>query len=429
MSSHFIVEKSTLKGSIRIPPSKSHSMRALLFAFMAKGKSVIHHYLDSPDVEAMVRACRIFGAEVEVFSDKIEIQGVAGQPHAATDVVDSGNSGQVFRFMGAMAALSPSYTVITGDESIRENRPVQPLLDGLKGLGAFAVSTRENSRAPIVIKGPLKSGTTRMCGKDSQPVSALLMAAAFASGRTEIFVDDPGELPWISLTLSWLDRFGIAYQNNDFRHYIVEGGATIEAFEMTVPGDFSSAAFPLAAGVLTNSELELQNLDMNDAQGDKRILTVLQEIGANISVNEEVQTVTVKKSPQLKGLTIDVNDMIDAVPILSVIACTAKGETRLVNARIARAKECDRLSCMAVELRKMGADIEEREDALIIKPAKLYGAKIQTYHDHRMVMAMSVAGMIAEGKTHVSGVEVARKSYPTFLESFQELGANISLST
>jgi 3-phosphoshikimate 1-carboxyvinyltransferase len=200
----YLIKTSSLHGHISVPPSKSHTLRAILFAALADGVSHIHNYLPSPDTNAMIHACRLLGASIDIHDSSLQIAGVAGKPQAPKDIIDAGNSGQVLRFIGAIAGLIPAYTVITGDHSIRTSRPVQPLLDGLNGLNVFAVSTKGDQHAPIIIKGPIQPGSTTLNGEDSQPVSGLLIAAAFAPGITEIHVNNPGETPWIELTLDWL---------------------------------------------------------------------------------------------------------------------------------------------------------------------------------------------------------------------------------
>lgn len=415
---------SKLSGTIEIPPSKSHTHRALLFSLLCKGTSKIHKYLDSPDSAAMLEAIQALGATVDQSADTLEITGVGHELKSSEDVINAHNSGIVLRFIGALAALIPSYTVITGDHSIRSRRPVMPLLESLEQLGAFAKSMRGDGYAPIIIAGPLQGGSCSLDGQDSQPISALLVASSFASGSTEIHVTNPGEKPWIDLTLSWLDFLKLPYENHDYIHYNIPGGASISPFEYTVPGDFSSLAFPVAAALVTGSEVTIENVDTSDIQGDKKLLDALAQMGANIV--SEGRTLHVKKGPPLKGCALDINDYIDAITILAVIGCFAEGEIILSNAAIARKKECDRIHAIATELKKMGGDIEETEDGLIIRPAKLQGAELETYHDHRMVMSLTVAALGAEGDSTINGIECVAKTYPNFKDHMTHLGAKIS---
>lgn len=419
LKTFFCVKKSSLAGSLRLPPSKSHTIRAILLAAFAQGFSHLSNLLDSPDAACAIQAIRHFGAKVEWTQTGLIIEGVAGEPHPSSDVIDSGNSGQVLRFASALAALGNSYTVFTGDESIRSNRPIQPLLDGLKGLQAWAVSTRDNGYAPLIVKGPLKAGIADLDGSDSQPVSALLMAASFIDGETHIHVRNSGEKPWLALTLSWLDRLGVSYSHRNFEQFIIQGKKLRPGFEATIPGDLSSLAFPLAAALITRSEIVIEYVDLKDAQGDKALVFLLQKMGAHLEIDSEKSRLKVFATGQLHGQVIDVNDFIDAVPILAVLGCYAEGETQLINASIARKKESNRLVCITTELKKLGACIEETEDGLKVKQSRLKGAPVNSHGDHRLAMSLIIAGLGADGETEVQDIACINKSYPTFLDDLR----------
>lgn len=423
----FHIKPSRLQGSVVIPASKSHTLRAILFASLAKGTSVISKPLPSPDTDAMIHAVRLLGANVKQGADFLEIEGFAGKPQIADDVIQCGNSGQVLRFIGSVAALNSRYTILTGDASIRHNRPVQPLLDGLNQLGVFAASSRGDGFAPILIKGPFTKAKAVIDGQDSQPVSGLLIAAAFAPHPIELTVKNPGEKPWVALTLDWFQRMGIRYTAHEYSKYRMEGSSQIPGFAYTVPGDFSSAAFPIAAALVTDSELTLHNVDMNDIQGDKAILFILQKMGAKIEIDSEHRSIHVKRGGRLKGIRIDINDCIDALPILAVIGCFAEGTTEIVNGAIARKKESDRISSIARELKKMGAKVEERPDGVTIQTAELQGSFLHTYHDHRLALSLSVAALGARGNSVIKGVECIAKTYPRFLQDFTGIGSDIGL--
>ena len=421
----FRIEPSCLKGDVIVPPSKSHTMRAILFAALSEGISRIEQFLDSPDTQAMIDAVRLLGAEVDRESAILHIHGCAGKPRIAGDVIHCGNSGQVLRFIGALSGLIPQYTILTGDASIRHNRPVKPLLDAMQQLGAFAASSRGDGHAPILIKGPFSNREATLDGQDSQPVSGLLIASAFAPHPIELHVINPGEKPWIDLTLHWFDKLGISYDVKDYTYYRMQGGAQTMGFDFTVPGDFSTAAFPIAAALLTDSELTLHNIDGDDVQGDKAIIPVLELMGARFISDKAKQTLRMEKGTPLNGMRIDVNDLIDALPILAVIGCFAAGRTEIVNAAIARKKESDRIVCMAHELKKMGAHIEERPDGLVIHQSKLHGAELDAHRDHRIAMSLSVAALAADGPSIIHGVECIDKTYPHFYRDFEGLGAKI----
>ncbi|MCH9689997.1 MAG: 3-phosphoshikimate 1-carboxyvinyltransferase [Gammaproteobacteria bacterium] len=421
------ISHSKLSGSVIAPPSKSHTLRAILFASMAQGSSKIFNYLKSPDTQAMLDACQKLGAHIKQADDLIEIIGVAGKPRIPDDVINAGNSGQVLRFIAAIAALTDGHVVLTGDHSVRFNRPVTPLMKGLSDLGARCATTKNDDHAPIIISGPIASGHAVLDGADSQPVSALLIASAFLHGTTTIHVENPGETPWVGLTLAWFDTLGIQYSHTDYADYIITGGSVVSAFEYTVPGDFSSIAYPIVAALITQSHIKIKNIDMLDAQGDKQLIQTLQNMGAKITV--EKTALVIHPSGQLIGCDIDVNDFIDALPILAVVGCYAKGTTRLLNAGIARKKESDRLAAITLELNQMGANIIEQPDALIIQEAALHETSLNAHHDHRIAMSLTIAALGCKMQSTVHGALCIKKSYPDFFENMKSLGCSIEILT
>lgn len=420
-----MVQKKSLSGIIAIPASKSHTLRALLFASLAKGTSIIKNYLPSKDAEAMISACRLFGAKIDLSATGIVIEGLNGKVTTTEDVIYAGNSGIVLRFCAAIGALGKHPVVITGDHSIRHQRPMHSLLNGLSQLGVTAISMRDDGYAPVIIQGPIKFNKAEIFGEDSQPVSALLIASAFANHPIEINVKNPGEKPWIALTLHWFDRLRIPYEQSQFEKYLLFGNAHYEGFNYTVPGDFSSAAFPIAAALITGSELTLTNIDMSDPQGDKELISTLQKMGAKIIIDEKNRSLRIQKESALIGITVDINNFIDAITILAVVACFAEGETLILNGAIAKQKECDRIACIVKELKKMGADISETDDGILIQKSKLHGAKVYSHQDHRMAMSLAVAALGADGETEISDIDCISKTYPSFLEDFNRIGAEI----
>lgn len=423
----FHVQNSHLSGNISIPASKSQTLRAILFGLLATGKSSIQNYLPSHDTNCMIEACRMLGAKVIVFPDLIEMEGCSGKLSRVNGIIDSGNSGIILRFIGAITALSEHETIISGDHSICHNRPVMPLLEGLTQLGVSAKSIANNGFAPISIAGPLVSGKATIDGEDSQPVSSLIIASAFAQGPIEIHVNNPGEKPWVDLTLSWLDRFGIPYTRQGYSKYQLLGNGQIPGFEYRVPGDLSSLAFPVAAALITKSDISIENVDLSDCQGDKKLLDVLVQMGADITVDSKRHRLQAKgQSSKLSGLVLDINDYIDSIAVLAVIGCFAEGQLEIRNAAIARKKECDRIHCLALELKKMGADITEFEDGLLIKKSKLHMAAVSSHGDHRLAMALSIAALTIEGTCQINDVECISKTFPNFMTHFQALGAKIA---
>ncbi|MCH9633801.1 MAG: 3-phosphoshikimate 1-carboxyvinyltransferase [Chlamydiae bacterium] len=422
-----IIQPSKLQGEIDLPTSKSHSIRSIIFASLAKGKSRLYKLLDSPDIEQALKACQMMGAKITYTNEFIEIEGTNGTFNPPEGDIDSGNSGQVLRFIGALAALGHGRTTLTGDESVRTNRPVKPLLDALNALGASAKSVLENDCAPIVIEGPACAGKVTVKGEDSQPVSGILMLAAFLEGETEITVKKAGEKPWIDLTLSWFDRMHIPFEKKGYSYYKIKGKNTLQPFEYVVPGDFSSAAFPVAAAFATKSTLTLKNIDMDEVQGDKKFFDALNKMGATFNYNATKKEMLVDGTQPLKGCELDVNDYIDAITILAVIGCLAEGTTTIKNAAIARKKESDRISCICKELKKMNAEIEETPDGLIVKKSELRDATVESHDDHRIAMSLTIAGLFAKGTTIIQNIHCIKKSYPSFVDHLSHLGAEIKV--
>jgi len=413
-----------LRGEVKVPPNKSHSFRALIMAALADGESHITRPAVSNDWMRGVQSVEMFGAEARSGGDEVwTVRGVAGSPRTPDDTIDCGNSGIILRFFAALAACCDGYTVLTGDHSLRHIRLCQPLIDALHGVGAWAVSTKGDGHAPVVVRGKLRGGKTQLDGQDSQPVSALLIAAALGEAPSEIDVTNPGEKPWVDMTLHWLSRCGVEYSNDNYERYLIRGHATWGGFEVTIPLDWSAALYPIVAAVTTpGSEIRVPGLDADDCQGDKQVVRVLQEMGANIEIGEAG---VVARHSTLTGTTIDCNDFIDQFMLLAVVGAYAEGETVLTNAEVARHKECDRITAMAQALTAMGADVEERPDGLVIRQSKLKGAALDSLGDHRMVMTLAVAALRAEGTTTITNIECIRKTFPRFVEEMRRLGCDM----
>jgi len=420
-SLRMISEQSTLRGDVLIPTSKSHTIRAVTISGLAHGKSLIHHPLESADCLAAARAAGIFGARVDLGSSWA-MEGFGGVPRVPDNVVDVMNSGTAMNFCMGTASLVPGITVLTGDHQI-VRRPVQPLIEALNGLGAEVVSTRNNGLPPIIVKGPLKGGKTRLRGIVSQYVSSLLIHCPLIEKDSEFEVYDVHEKPYMAMTLKWLDRQKVRYEAaDDMSHFKLFGGQSYQGQEVTIPGDFSSAAFFLIAGVLCDADITLLGLDMNDVQGDKKVVSYLQEMGAKISF--ENGGIQVKKG-SLRGIEIDLSDTPDALPAMSVVGCFAQGKTVLRNVANARLKETDRIAVMAAELTKLGAKVEELPDGMIIHESKLKGCSVRGYGDHRVVMSLSVAGLAIPGRTEVDTAEAVNVTVPNFVELMGNLGAKL----
>lgn len=414
--------KSRLDGTVIIPASKSHTIRALIISALAGGESAIRSPLDSLDTRSAARAIQSFGAEVGIANDIWTVNGVGGKPRVPDDIIDVGNSGTTLYMIAAFAALADGWTVITGDAQIRR-RTAGPLIEALNPLGAEVYSTRGNGLAPLIVRGPLRGGASSVAGISSQYVSALLLACPLALGDTDLAVTVLNERPYVEITLNWLAEQGMVLETDAaLSSFRIPGNQTYHPFDRRIPADFSSAAFPLCAGILSGGTVLLRGLEMDDPQGDKEIIPILRRMGADIRVTPDGISVS---GGQLRGTEIDMNAIPDAIPMMAACACFAGGTTVLHNVPQARIKETDRIAVMAAELTKLGADIRELPDGMIIRGTGLRGGRVSGHGDHRVVMALTVAGLAADGPVTVDTAEAAGVTYPGFWDAMQSLGAII----
>ncbi|MBN1199986.1 MAG: 3-phosphoshikimate 1-carboxyvinyltransferase [Bacteroidales bacterium] len=412
-------KRSKLSGEILIPASKSHTIRAVAIAAMARGKSVLRNPLESADARSAFRAASEFGARISVAENKWIIDGVGGEINKVASFVDVANSGTSLRIFSALASLASHDITFDGDASIR-SRPMDPLLNALRDLGVRVKSL--HGKCPFTITGPMQGGVTTVNGISSQFLTALLFACPLSEGTTELQVVNLHEKPYVEITLDWLRSQGIQFEQKGLDWFRIPGNQEYKAFDRQIPADFSTATFALCAAAITQSEVFIKGLDFSDHQGDKKVFGFLENMGVELTHLDN--GVLVKGRP-LKGIDIDMNDTPDALPALAVTACFADGETRLYNVAQARLKECDRISAMRTELTKMGADVEEFEDGLLIRKSKLTGSAVHGYDDHRMVMALALAGMAAEGETEVDTAEAVKVTYPEFVKDFVAMGGRL----
>ena len=421
-----IAQKSRLSGQVLIPGSKSHTIRAVAIASLAEGNSIIHKPLASSDTQSAVACYRALGAVIDTSDPaRWKVTGTAGQPTAPKKVIDVGNSGTTMRIAMGSAALAQrkQKTTLTGDEQI-QSRPVGPLMDALNELGAKCKSLKNNGKAPISITGRLTGGKTSIEASTSQYLSSLLLCTPLAANDSEINVALLNEPGYVQMTLDWLDKQGIIYQNDDMKHFNIKGGQSYKDFDAVIPADFSSATFFLCAAALCADEVKLLGLDFSDSQPDKAVVDYLKAMGADIEI--EADSVIIKAAP-LKGAEIDMNATPDALPAMAVTAAFAEGQSRLVNVPQARSKETDRISAMACELKKLGVNVEELPDGLIIEGGGANSAELHGWADHRIVMALSLAGLNSEGRCVIDTAEAMSVTFPEYADLMKSIGANIEV--
>ncbi|ENN95686.1 3-phosphoshikimate 1-carboxyvinyltransferase [Methanocaldococcus villosus KIN24-T80] len=422
-----IVKKTEhLEGKVNAPPSKSYTHRAVIGASLAEGVSKIKYPLWGEDCLASVRGCESLGAKVKLDKDVWFIEG--GNFKTPDDVINVGNSGTTLRILTSISSLIPKgYAILTGDSSIRK-RPMQPLLDALKQININAFSSKLNGTAPIIVEsGKINGNVVKIRGDiSSQFITSLLMLLPFNKEDSEIILTTPlKSKPYIDVTIDILDKFGIKVDETE-KGFLVYGNQRYRPIDYIIEGDYSSSSYIIAAGILINSHIEIYNLFKDSKQGDKAIIEIVKDMGADIKVKKDC--VIVEGEYNLRGIDVDIKDIPDLLPTIAVLACFAEGKTEIYNGEHVRYKETDRIKACYTELKKMGANIKEKEDGLIIEGVKkLKGARLNTYNDHRLVMAFTVAGLKAEGESIIEGEEAVKVSFPNFIEVMKSLGANIEV--
>lgn len=411
-----------LKGDIIIPGSKSQSIRALMIALLSKGETQIENCLDSDDVQHAKKLCHNLGAEARAHSIKSP-----GLPLKANTLnLNSGNSGISTCFILPILGLrenTDQEIILDCFEQMRK-RPIKSLINALKNLGMNI----DNETLPIKINGKLLGGKTEVDGFNSQYLSALLLALPCAPNDSEIRVKNLQERPYVELTLAWLRKHNIEYvhqKKTGLDVYSIKGGQQYQARSAVISGDYSSASYAIAAAALLPGEVIIRGLAADDPQGDKKLIDILKSMGADIEIQEN--HLIIRGGKPLTGLRIDANDIPDLLPTLAVLGTYAQGKTEIINVAHARIKEADRIKSMSEGLRKLGAKIEEHEDGLTIYQSKLKGVLVDGFDDHRTVMALSIAGLLASGVTVVTTAEAINKTYPGYVQDMQKMAAQMEL--
>ncbi len=422
------VAPSILSGEIVAPPSKSYTHRVYAVSLLIEDKSTIINPLRSGDTYATLRACRQFGGELtEEGENYIVLSG--GELDLPDNVIDAENSGTTLRLFTALASLPPpGYIILTGDDSLRK-RPMQPLLDALRMLGVECWSSRSNGCAPIIVKsGGLKGGETIIRGDvSSQFISALLIASTKAQNPVRIRVEGESvSKKYIDATMEVLRRFGFKVHRDGYSLFEVDPNQTGRAISFKIPGDFSSASFILAGAYLTGGRITVWNLDPNLPQADSAILNILKDF--DVKVNVQGDKVTAEGSGPIDGDRVfDLKDSPDLVPVVAVMAAKTLGETVIKGVKHARFKESDRISSTALELMKLGVQVEVFEDGMKIKGVRNLegGVELDTHNDHRLFMAFTILAASTLKGCIINGLKWVKISYPNFIEDLQKISASI----
>ena len=413
------VYKSEVKGKVRAPSSKSYVIRGLMCAALAKGESQIINPLNSDDTVAALHVLRQVGVQVQQQADLWSVTG--GSFHQPGSDLFCSDSAATLRFMMALCSLVPGQCRLVAGPSL-SSRSVKPLVQALRQLGV-AVSCQDEVAPVVVSGGRLRGGVVELPGDiSSQFISALLFIAPLAEDDVTIRLTTPLESkPYVLMTLDCLEEFGIKVESSpDLTEFRVSRQAYKPA-KYRVEGDWSSASYLLAQGAISG-EVTVENLNPQSLQGDKVILDFLNDMGALVSLDGDL--VTVKKA-RLKAIRADLSDCIDLLPTMAILAAVADGVSQFVGISRARLKESNRVSALREGLERMGVNVIEENDRLIITGSKPKGAVIDTKEDHRIAMAFGILGSVT-GETVIEQAECVAKTFPEFWSILQSIGVRWS---
>ncbi len=394
-----LLKNSTLNGSVILPPSKSAAHRALVCSFLSGGGTV-YPIIDSKDMKAMRQAV-----------------SALENGKSTVDCIESGNT---LRFMIPVAAALGKKVTFTGSGRL----PERPIGDYLRLLPEHGVKCVSDGSLPLSIEGSLTPGRYEIAGNiSSQYITGLLLALPILDGDSEIVLTTALESkPYVDMTIKVMRDFGVAVEERN-NGYFVRGNQRYLKRDYRVESDWSQAAFFLAAGAL-GGDVTVEGLDIDSVQGDKEIVNILKSFGAKIKISKnEIRS----RKSELRGTEINVSDIPDTVPTLAVVASFAKGRTVISGGERLRYKESDRINSVVSNLKKMGVNVQETPDGMIINGSNVKGAQLDGFNDHRIVMAFSIAALFADGETYITQADSVNKTYPDFFEDYNRLGGKASV--
>ena len=421
-----MIQPFSLNGKVKIPPSKSLCHRVIIAAALSQGECVLHNIYMSLDIIATCRIMEKLGAKIKQIPKGLIINWKGASELFNKDNVNNetvhelqcNESGSTLRFLIPIAMHGVGKIIFKGRGKLvqRTLKPYYEIFDKQN-----IKYTTDSGFLPLSIDGCLKPGIFELRGDiSSQFITGLLYVLPLLKGDSIIVVTTKMEsIGYIDLTLDVLSKFGVTIENNNYSEFKIKGNQNYEKRDYSVEGDFSQAAFYLAAGVL-GGEVQCVNLNMQSLQGDRVIVDIIKNMGGKITLVKDI--LTASKS-DLKGNIIDVSQCPDLLPIVAVLGALSEGTTEIINASRARIKESDRIKAIATELNKIGAEVIEREDSLLIhgKPW-LKGGIVNSWNDHRIAMAMAIASIKCTEKLTIQDSGAVKKSYPDFYEDFRSLG-------
>ena len=409
-----------LNATVRPPGSKSITNRALVCASLATGKSTLTGALQSDDTQVMITGLQQFGIDIDIQEEgkTLLVHGTSGRLPALEANLFCGNSGTTIRFLTAVATLGHGPFRLDGVSRMRQ-RPIGDLLKALSQLGAKVVSEFDNECPPVSVHANgLEGGTATLRGDiSSQFLSGLMLAAPAARTAVNLQIDGPlVSIPYVEMTLAGMKAFGVAVTHDpSFQQFSIAAPTPYQPGQFAIEPDASAASYFWAAAAIAGGKVLVEGLTPESLQGDVAFVDVLERMGCELRHTDNSITVV---GGQLRGIEIDMNGISDTVQTLAVVALFAKGPTTIRGVGHIRHKEPDRIGNLAVELRKLGAEVDEHQDGLTVHPGPLRAATLNTYEDHRMAMSFALAGLKIEGvRIHDPGCTA--KTYPHYFEDLQ----------
>lgn len=411
-----VIAGSKLYGTVTAPSSKSCGHRSIICAALSDSPVTVFNCGESDDMTATIDCIKALGSTVERNGTTLFI--TPAKRNTESTVLECNESGSTARFMLPVAAALGVKNVTLNGKGRLPQRPFNVLTEVLKQNGIECSA----DTLPMTVSGQLKSGIFKIPGNiSSQYISGLLLALSIVDGQSEIVLTTPLEsAPYVDITIKELKAFGADIERTE-KGFIINGKTHLCGTARTVEGDWSQAAFFLAAGAISGT-VTVNGIAKDSLQGDKEIVDLLRRFGAKITETDD--SVTVSPAP-LHGITIDAGHIPDLVPILSVIASTAYGTTIIKNAARLRIKESDRLKETVLRLNAFGIDAVETDDGMVVKGGKANAASITSANDHRIVMAFSILSSTVNGTSFIDGAEAINKSYPLFFEDFKKIGGDV----
>lgn len=417
-----IITPSSLSGHITVPPSKSISHRAIIGAALSKGETYVNNIQLSEDIKATIEGMKALGAIIEIATDSsICVKGIH-ESHSQTPTINCRESGSTLRFLIPIASVITTPITFIGEGRLG-SRPLTPYYDIFNRQNINYQTTQ--GQLPLKVEGSLHPGEYAIKGDiSSQFITGLLYALPLLSDDSTIHVTTELESKgYIDLTLDVLEHYGIDIHNDAYNVFKIKGNQSYIYNDYTVEGDYSQAAFWIVAGLIDNG-LTIEGMRLDSSQGDQMILDIVKQMGGTII--EEENAIRILPSTT-HGIEIDASQCPDLVPILSVLAAVSTGTTKIYNAARLRIKESDRLASTTSELNKLGADIIENTDNLIIHGKdQLKGGIVDSWNDHRIAMALAIASIKCSSEVKITNSDTVKKSYPTFWEDFKKLGGDIN---